>query len=241
MNEHNVIAKEAIEFAKKHKKEIACRLTDILLYPPDPIPISVFMAGSPGAGKTEFSRNLVDQFTTPQRKVICVDPDQLRSELPGYIGKNSFLFQGAVSIITDRILDQVFHQNQSFILDGTFSHYGPAYKNIIRSLEHSRQVFIFFVYQHPGTAWEITKNRERIEGRQIPKEAFVDEFFAAQETVMKLKAEFKEKLSLCFVDKETSKDTTQVYMQIDSIYQHLPERFTKEQFYSILKTYEISS
>lgn len=47
------VAEAALKFAQKHKTEIAKQLTDVALYPPELIPVSVFMAGSPGAGKTE--------------------------------------------------------------------------------------------------------------------------------------------------------------------------------------------
>src|SRR3989344_2323436 len=193
-NEEQGIFNNAVLFAKHSKKEIADKFTDVSLYPSDPFPIYIIMAGSPGAGKTEFSKHLLEQFETPKRKVIRIDPDDFRSLLPGYTGKNSSLFQGAISIITDRILDNVFHQNQSFILDGTCSHYGPAVKNIKRSLKHDRSVFLFFVYQHPKIAWEITQKRELKEGRKISKDVFIEEFFSSQETVMKLKDEFKDKI-----------------------------------------------
>ena len=55
----NEITKAVIDFAKKNKISIANELTDINRFPPDIRPISVFMAGSPGAGKTEFSKELI--------------------------------------------------------------------------------------------------------------------------------------------------------------------------------------
>ena len=47
------IKKEAMDYAKKHKKEIARELTDPKRFAREENPVSVFMAGSPGAGKTE--------------------------------------------------------------------------------------------------------------------------------------------------------------------------------------------
>ena len=52
------IEEEALDFARKNKKSIAQRLTDPSRYPPEEEPVSVFMAGSPGAGKTETSIEL---------------------------------------------------------------------------------------------------------------------------------------------------------------------------------------
>ena len=57
--EENKIIQSAIIFAKKERKDIANKLTNTTIFVPDTIPISVFMAGSPGAGKTEFSKNFL--------------------------------------------------------------------------------------------------------------------------------------------------------------------------------------
>lgn len=53
--EDEVVQAEALSFARKSKKEIAMRLTDKPRFTPEEQPVSVFMAGSPGAGKTEAS------------------------------------------------------------------------------------------------------------------------------------------------------------------------------------------
>jgi len=48
------ITEKAIKEAKKMKKEVASKLVDA--FPLEDLPVSVFMAGSPGAGKTETAR-----------------------------------------------------------------------------------------------------------------------------------------------------------------------------------------
>jgi ATP-dependent protease HslVU (ClpYQ) ATPase subunit len=59
MDEAEKIKQAAEEYARANRQRIARELTDWLIYIPDAIPTSVFMAGSPGAGKTEYSRNLI--------------------------------------------------------------------------------------------------------------------------------------------------------------------------------------
>ena len=59
------IEQEALAFAKAHKKAIAKRITDKTIYLPEAEPVSVFMAGSPGAGKTEASIELLDRVDGP--------------------------------------------------------------------------------------------------------------------------------------------------------------------------------
>ncbi len=171
------IKKHAEEFARANKKRLAKELTSISQYSPDEVPFSVFMAGSPGAGKTEYSKNLIDSLERNQKhKVIRIDGDELRQYLPGYSGSNSYLFQGAISIMVDKIHDMAIDNKQTFLLDGTLSKYEKAADNIRRSLNKDRQVRIFFVYQKPDVAWNFTAARETAEGRNIPKDAFIEGF-----------------------------------------------------------------
>lgn len=137
---------EAIAYARKNREHIARELTDIQKYTPDAKPISVFMAGSPGAGKTEFSKRLISIFEKDSaRRILRIDADDLRSLFPNYNGKNSSVFHSAVSLIVEKIHDRVLRNSQSFILDGTFSK------------------FVVYVYQKPEVAWRFTKEREKIE------------------------------------------------------------------------------
>lgn len=106
---------DAIAFAKANKKNIARRLCSKEQYPPEKDPVSIFMAWSPGAGKTEASIELIDAVGP----TIRIDPDDLRSEFPMYNGGNAHLFQPAVSIIVYKMIDFVFDNDQSFLLDGT--------------------------------------------------------------------------------------------------------------------------
>ncbi|MDO8430498.1 MAG: zeta toxin family protein, partial [Candidatus Taylorbacteria bacterium] len=93
------IKRQAEEFARANRKQIAQVRTDKTKYPSDNAPISIFMAGSPGAGKTEYSKNLIDLLEMDKNhKVIRIDADELRHQLPGYTGNNSYLFQTAVSL-----------------------------------------------------------------------------------------------------------------------------------------------
>lgn len=138
---------EAIYFARSNKKAIARRRTDKLLYPPEQDPVSVFMAGSPGAGKTEASIALVNLFA--DTAILRIDPDELRSEFTDYAGGNAWVFQSGVSILVEKILDCAFDQRQSFVLDGTLSNIDVARRNVERSLGRGRFVQILYVYQNP--------------------------------------------------------------------------------------------
>ena len=79
------------------------------------------MADSPGAGKTEASIELLNLKDADDAKVLRIDPDELREELPGCTGENSWLFQRAVTPVIEKIHDLALKQEQSFPLDGTLS------------------------------------------------------------------------------------------------------------------------
>lgn len=224
----------AIDFAKRNKEKIAKILTDPTIYLPDVNPVSAFMAGSPGAGKTEFSKSLISILEgDKERRVIRIDGDEVRPLIPGYNGNNSCLFQGAVSLVVEKMHDIVLHQNQSFVLDGTFAKYEKAEDNIKRSLEHHRQVFIFYIYQKPEVAWKFTQAREEKEGRNIPKSAFIEQFLGARNTVNKIALNYKDNVTIFLVKKDFEKNDVEDIVVINkekaSIDAYIQERYTKEE------------
>ena len=226
---HNNIKNEAIRFARKHKKEIAKRLTNTQVFLPDQEPVSVFMAGSPGAGKTEASKALLDELENVEksRKVLRIDPDELRSEFEHYSGDNAWLFQPAVSILVDKIHDLALKQRQSFILDGTLSNYEKAVNNIDRSIKKKRQVQILYVYQTPEQAWGFVQAREKTEGRKILPEQFINQYFAARESVNGLKNRFGKNISVDLLLKEIDGSRKLYKAGIDQTDNHIPEKYTR--------------
>lgn len=232
------IRQAAIEYAKNNKLRIARELTDPAQFEPDERPVSVFMAGSPGAGKTEYSKVLVEIFEkNKKRHVVRIDGDALRSLFPDYSGNNSHLFQGAVSLVVEKMHDLVLHNKQNFVLDGTLSTFEKAADNIHRSLGKGRHVFIFYIYQKPETAWRFTQARETAEGRNIPKEAFIEQYLGAKATVAKLKAEFGDKIDVFLVKKDfefnTVEDIVEISLpaQIDDVIQ---EEYSKKELFERL-------
>src|SRR3989338_6363814 len=224
---------QAIEFAKRNKIRIAKELTDPAKYAPNALPVPVFMAGSPGAGKTEFSKTLVGTLEKDhKRRTVRIDGDDLRTFFPAYTGSNAHLFQGAVSLVVEKMHDLVLHNKQNFVLDSTFSNYAKATDNVRRSLEKSRPVFIFYIYQKPEVAWKFTRAREETEGRNIPKSAFIEQFFGAREAVDQISGEFSDKVVIFLVKKDFEKNTVENIVKIGSksnIDEHITERYTKDE------------
>ena len=217
-------------FARKNKKRRCAELTDPAIFIPEKEPVSVFMAGSPGAGKTETSKELIATLEAkqPGSKILRIDADDMRCEFPGYNGENSWLFQGAVSIWVARILDTAHDQKQSFLLDGTLSNHDRARKNVQRCLKHGRTVQILYVYLDPIQAWQFVQARESIEGRHIPPAKFIGQYFAARQVVNALKEEFGASIKVDLLFKPND-NTEKLYRAgIDKIDYHVPEKYDPE-------------
>jgi len=234
--EEERIKKNAINFAKSHKKTIAKELTDKKIFRPEANPVSVFMAGSPGAGKTEASKNLIARLSEDRCQVLCVDPDELRCRFEDYSGDNSWLFQGAISILVEKTHDLALKQKQSFLLDGTLSHYGVAKKNIGRSLNKGRMVQILYVYQEPHLAWEFVKARESVEGRRIEPRYFIDQYFSARLVVNRLKTEYRAGIRVDLLLKNNDNSHRLYKANIDQIDNHVPEKYTRDDIEAMIGT-----
>lgn len=216
----------AIAYAKANRKEIVARLTDTARFPGEDLPVSVFMAGSPGAGKTEASIELLASLDGGP-EVLRIDPDELRSEFPGYTGGNAWLFQRAVTVIVERIHDTALKQCQSFLLDGTLSNYNVAESNITRSLNKSRPVQILYVYQEPLSAWRFVQARELRDGRGILPSTFVDQYFAARKVVDELKVKFSQAIKIDLLLKNIDGSRRQYCANVDRIENYVPEKYTR--------------
>lgn len=220
------IQQDAIAFARSNKKKIARRVTCKETYPPEEDPVSVFMAGSPGAGKTEASIELLSLFT--DISILRIDPDELRSEFEGYNGNNAWLFQGAVSILVDKILDLAFSNKQSFLLDGTLANLDKARDNISRCLSKGRFVQILYVYQDPLLAWQFVQAREAAEGRRILPGHFVDQYFAARDVVNTLKLEYAKDVHVDLLIKHIDNSNRLYKAGVDKIDYHIPESHSRD-------------
>jgi UDP-N-acetylglucosamine kinase len=230
------IRTDAVDFARKNKHEIAARRTDRAVFRSEQDPVAVFMAGSPGAGKTEASKELITEFESrePKSRILRVDPDDLRCEFQSYTGGNSHLFQGAISVLVGKILDLAHAQRQSFLLDGTLSNLKVARENVGRCLKKKRLVQILYVYQDPILAWKFVQARELEDGRNIPAERFIEQYFAARDVVDTLKAEFGADIKVDLLVKPNDSEARLYKAGIDRIDNHVREKYDRTSLERIL-------
>ncbi len=225
-----ILAQQAVDYIKINKKKLVEKFASPSIFLADEAPISIFMAGSPGVGKTEFSKRLIKEFENKDiKKIIHIDADRIRDMLPGYTGTNSQVFQRACSKGVDKLHDSALKNKQNFILDSTFSNYEISRENIKRSVNKNRIVSIFYLYQDPLIAWIFAKRREILEGRRIPKESFIRQLFAAKENVNKVKVIFDKKIVIYLVEKNFATGLMKIKMNIENIDNHISIKYTKSQ------------
>lgn len=185
---------------KENKKRIIEEFAgDSVCLPSNNAPVSVFMAGSPGAGKTETAKSFLEIL---DGNAVHIDADEIKKKIPGYNGKNSQIFQPASAIGVEKIYDFVLKKKKNVIVDATFCDLKKAQKNIERSLKKKRIVVIVYVFQDKNIAWYFTKEREKDEGRYVPRKIFLYAYENAGKNVLEMKKLFLDKVSVFLVKKD---------------------------------------
>lgn len=186
------VESRALKFAIDNRTRIAKEVVNTSIYNREDYPYTFFMAGSPGAGKTDISFQMVEFCkdklsdlldSSSAEKILIIDPDEIRELIPGYSGEDAHLYQRAVSKIIEKILDRAFEKSVSFLLDGTFSNITVADRNIGRAVARRRHVNVFYVYQDPALAWKAIQVRERYTGRSVPFDVYIQQLVSARSNV----------------------------------------------------------
>ena len=232
------LAEKAKVFVRKNKKLIISKFASLDKYPPVEDPLTFFMAGSPGAGKTEYSKGFMENLEAEEGeiKIVRIDADEIKEIIPGYDKANSAVMQGAASMGVEPLFDHVLHKKQNFILDGTFANYQKARSNIERCLspKYHRRVGIIYVYLEPEVAWMFTKKREKLEGRPIPGDVFINDFFLAKENVQKIKDEFGKKVHITMVIKDKAGSVLKTPFEVIKIDSYIKKKYTKAELEKIV-------
>lgn len=236
------VTDEAIQEIKKRKKEIIKKFADLAIYLPVDNPFTIFMAGSPGAGKTEFSNKFdpsLYQYST-NVPIVRIDADAIRKLLSQFHGTNSDEVQPATTIGMDKLCDHIHEHNQSAIIDTTFSDFRKASDNVKRSLKHNRKIGIFYIHLDPKVAWIYTQLRQKKEGRSVSKEFFIDSYLKAKENVDKIKGMFPQ-IEVNLIEKElTGNESSPIRIKtsfnISGVDYHLKLVYNRNELGKIIKS-----
>jgi predicted kinase len=127
-----------------------------------------FMAGIPGAGKTEFAENAIKT----DRELIPIEHDQIVEYIDGYRPEQYYKYRKAGSTLVTKVFDECLQNGYSFIFDGTLSHKTGA-KDVKRCLKAGYEVFIIYIVKDATLAWELTQARELVKKRSIERAGFI--------------------------------------------------------------------
>lgn len=237
--EEKRIVKNAKALAKRkdHIRETVQRLIGKQDFSQISRPAAIFMAGSPGAGKTEIAKELISKFDP---KPVRIDADDFRQGMEGYDGNNSHLFQEAATTMVQKVLDRIYELEKKgpavpFILDGTFS-YARTIDNLNRALKHGYAIDIYYVYQRPELAWAFTKARELAEGRVVPEDTFINAFLQARANIVEAKRRFGDRVQVSLIIKDTDARNSQTYAYISEadLEELLPNNYNEAELRRIL-------
>ena len=148
-----------------------------------------------------------------------------------YTGDNSDQVQQAASKGVDILYDHILDEGLSCILDGTFTPFEIALRNVTRSLKRKRIVQVHYVYQDPLVAWGFVKKREIVEGRVVPRDAFVRKFFQAHENVRRIKKEFGDSVALFVVLKDFTAKEKQYHAFVTDLESIVTISYTESELY----------
>jgi GTPase SAR1 family protein len=213
--------------------------------------VTIFMAGSPGSGKTEFSERWIklmySKGTTIEDKLkkrgidtdsfesilVRIDVDEIREFIPGYkktdekngIKGNAHVIQKAANKGLDILRDFCLKNEISFLHDGTFGNLKTMREVIKKSIKNQRKVIIFYLYIDPISAWNFTKAREKIEGRNIVKEKFIEQYFNSRVNVDSAKLEFGKDIEINCVLKDKDNRVIDIEFNVQSVDQYLKIKY----------------
>lgn len=242
------IREAAFEYVKSNKRRLIEEFASLDAYSPSSAPVSVFTAGAPGAGKTEFADRLINRLSTSgfierwlgrnysSADLVHIDPDKIRIQLPGYSGDNASIFQRAVTKGVSYIFDHCQTKDLSYVLDGTFSKYSIATENVSRAIGRNRKVILCYLYREPEVSWETVLSRSVEEGRSVPKDAFVEEYFDSIDSVNRVKEEFGKDVEVWFIRRLDGSGGVnyRIEVNVSKLDGYIPIDYSRDKLYNSL-------
>jgi len=218
------------EWVRANKKQIAREFIRKTEFSRSDTPVAIITAGLPGAGKTEFTQELLKQITT---KPLRIDMDEIATLIEGYRPRIADKFRAGASAIMNRIYDEVIKKKIDFVLDGTFAG-TAAISNVQRALDHGYTLKVYYIHQEPLVAWKFTQTRELIEHRSINKDKFIDTYTRIYENLGKLN-QFGNKIAISLIIKREDNKVGALYEGVTDILQAIPGKMTRIELEELLQ------
>ncbi len=171
---------------------------------PAKVKVVFFMAGIPGAGKTEFTTNTIREGSP---ELISIEHDQLVEYIEGYKPDAYYNYRKAGSVLVSRIFDDCLKNGYAFVFDGTLSHENGI-RNINKCLKKGYRVIIVYIVQEASAAWELTQARELVKRRAIERKGFIETCNKINANLLKIFKAHKDNSSFSFwiINKRGYKD-----------------------------------
>jgi predicted ABC-type ATPase len=218
-----------MEWANKNRKRIAREFIRKTQFVSKENPTGIFTAGLPGAGKTEFTVQLLKSVSD---KPLRIDMDEIATLMDDYKPELAHRFRGGAGVILGKIYDETIKNKIDFVFDGTFSH-GRAIENLERALHKGYQVKIYIIFQLPEVAWQFTKDRELIEHRCIDRDEFIQTYLKLEANLRELCSKHKDVTISLIVKDEHNKEGRRVE-DVKDLFAELPEFLTVEQLQNVI-------
>lgn len=215
-------------WAKSNKKTLVSKVIGNVVAQSQTKPVAIFLAGIPGAGKTEFINRLLGNNPW----VVKIDLDEIVKLFPNYNPKNYYKYRTAANIIVDECVIYCRKHSLNFVLDGTFG-YGKAVDNIKSALKR-HDVFIFYVWKDPVKAWQLTKDRELITNRAIDRDGFIRACDNVPDNLIKVQETFGNRVSIIALKKDGIDDDFQMTHNKQIIDDLLQKRYTKDELEQLI-------
>lgn len=214
-------------WARENKKALVSEFISQFNAKPADNPVAVFTAGIPGAGKTEF----LDRLFQDDKDFVRMDLDEIVTLFPKYSPEKYYLYRGAANIILEAVFDHCRHSKLNFVMDGTLSHTNAS-ENIANSLKR-HLVILFYIWQEPKKAWQLTIDRETLTKRGVSKEGFISACINIPKNLKKIRKNFGEKVMVIAIKKSDDHKYQIIRDQaeIDSL---LTKIYTKKELESII-------
>lgn len=128
---------------------------------------TIFLAWAPWAWKTEFLETVLIS-----ESFMVIDIDKYRCYFEWYNWKNADLYQDTSSRVATKIFEYCLKKDLKIIFDWTLTS-EIWLKNIKKSLEKNRKIWIILIYQDPVISYWYTIVRQENNERKVSMEAFL--------------------------------------------------------------------